>query len=62
LAVDSLKYAVKKENEIPKLIGLVFDAIQDGIKGTPHIGVYNQHMRKAKDIMKDYGLEGEYGK
>lgn len=55
-------YAAKKENEIPKLIGILLDAFNDGLKGTPHIGVYNKHMRQAKDIMKDYGLEGDYGK
>lgn len=57
-----MNYAVRKENEIPKMIEIVFDAIRDKMDGTPNIGVYNQHMRKAEDIMKDYGLEGKYGK
>ena len=62
LAIDCLEYAANKENEIPKLIEMVFDEINKNLPNSPlKIGVYNNHMRTKEEIMKDYGLEVENG-
>ena len=52
LLVDCLKYAVNKENEIPRLIEMIFNKLQNN----DVIDTFNKKMRSAEDIMKDYGL------
>ena len=53
--VDCLQYAVNKEQEIPRIISMIFD----NLKGEKEsiITTFNKKMRTAKEIMKDYGLE-----
>ena len=53
--IDCLQYAVNKEQEIPRMISIIFDSLigeKDKI-----IGTFNKKMRTAKEIMQDYGLE-----
>lgn len=52
LFVDCLEHAVYKENEIPRLIEIIFNKIQNNNV----ISTFNKKMRSAEDIMKDYGL------
>lgn len=52
LFVDCLEHAVYKENEIPRLIEIIFNKIQNN----DVIDTFNKKMRSAEDIMKDYGL------
>lgn len=51
--VDCLEYAVNKENEIPRLIDLVFKKISSNNKS---FSSFNKNMRSAEEILKDYGL------
>ena len=51
--VDCLEYAVHKENEIPRIIQMVYDKLFDNESISFNS---NKIMRKAEDIMKDYGL------
>jgi hypothetical protein len=53
LFVDCLEYAVHKENEIPRIIQMVYDKLFDNESISFNS---NKIMRKAEDIMKDYGL------
>lgn len=53
--VDCLEYAVKKENEIPRLIEIIFYKLNG--KNNEFIQSFNKEMRPAEEIMKDYGLE-----
>ncbi len=53
--VDCLEYAIKKENEIPRLIEIIFDKLN--VKNNENIQSFNKKMRSASEIMKDYGLE-----
>lgn len=50
--IDSLEYALMKENEIPRLIEMVLNKISN----SESIGTFNKHMRTAEEILKDYGL------
>lgn len=52
LFVDCLEYAINKDNEIPRLIEIIFNKIQNN----DVIDTFNKKMRSAEDIMKDYGL------
>lgn len=54
LCVDCLECALDKENQIPKIISMIFDMITNKTK----IGTFNKKMRSAEEIMKDYGLGG----
>ena len=54
LCVDCLEYAAEKENEIPRLINLIFKKITHN----SDFGTFNKHMRSAEEILKDYGLGG----
>lgn len=53
--VDCLNYAVNKENEIPRLIEIIFDKLNG--KSNDIIQSFNKKMRTKEEIMKDYGLE-----
>lgn len=50
--VDCLEYAVKKENELPKIIEIIFNKITNNQNFTS----FNRKMRTATEILKDYGL------
>ena len=50
---DFIEYAVHKENEIPRIIQMVYDKLFDNESISFNS---NKIMRKAEDIMKDYGL------
>jgi len=51
--VDCLEYAVNKENEIPRLIDLIFKRLSSNDKSFSN---FNKKMRSAEEILKDYGL------
>lgn len=51
--VDCLEHAVDKENEIPKIINMIYDKLN---KSPEAIQSFNKKMRSAEEIMKDYGL------
>lgn len=53
LMVDCLKHAVDKENEIPRIISIIFDKLSNNSSA---IETFNKKMRSAEEIMKDYGL------
>ncbi len=53
--LDSLKYAIMKENEIPRIIEIIFNKLS-GSNISNEIGTFNKHMRSAEEILKDYGL------
>lgn len=53
LFIDCLNYAVTKENEIPRLIEIIFNKITGN-----NFNAINKNMRSAEDILKDYGLGG----
>lgn len=53
--IDCLEYAVKKENEIPRLIEIIFEKLNG--KNNEIIQSFNKKMRTKEEIMKDYGLE-----
>lgn len=53
--VDCLSHAVAKEEEIPKIIRIVFEKLTNEVSNS--IEPINRKMRTAKEIMKDYGLE-----
>lgn len=51
--VDCLEHAVNKENEIPRIINMIYDSLN---KNPESIQSFNKNMRSAEEIMKDYGL------
>ena len=51
--VDCLEHAIDKENEIPRIINIIYDTLN---KNPEAIQSFNQNMRSAEEIMKDYGL------
>ena len=53
--IDCLEYAVSKDNEIPRIIEIIFNKISGNIPN--NIETFNKKMRTAKEIMRDYGLE-----
>lgn len=53
--LDSLNYAIMKENEIPRLIEIIFNKLS-GSSISNGIETFNKHMRTAEEILKDYGL------
>lgn len=52
--VDCLEYVVEKENEIPKIIDLIFKNL--GNNNHNFIQQINKKMRSEQEILKDYGL------
>lgn len=54
--VDCLMYAAKKENEIPKIINMIFEKISNNSHEV--IQQFNKKMRSSEEILKDYGLGG----
>lgn len=54
LCIDCLEHAIYKENEIPRLIEIVFNKIFKN----EEIKSFNNKMRSAEEIMKDYELGG----
>jgi len=50
--IDSLEYAIKKEEEIPRLLNILLDKFFK----TDEIPSFNKNMRSAKDILRDYGI------
>ncbi len=53
--LDSLKYAIMKENEIPRLIEIIFNKLSSS-NNYGEMEVFNKHMRSAKEILKDFEL------
>ena len=51
--VDCLKHAVDKENEIPRIINFIYEKLNNK---SSTFDSFNKNMRKAEEIMKDYGL------
>ena len=55
--VDCLEHAISKEDELPKIIELVFKKIFKNNEDS--FDSFNNNMRNAKDILKDYGINME---
>ena len=53
--LDSLNYAIMKENEMPRLIEIIFNKLS-GSSNNGEMEVFNKHMRSAKEILKDFSL------
>lgn len=51
--IDCLEHAVTKENEIPRIIEMIFNKLSNN---SETIGIFNKKMRSTEEIMKDYGL------
>lgn len=54
LFIDCLNHAIYKENEIPRLIEIIFNKLNGN-----DFPIIKKQMRRAEDILKDYGLGGE---
>ena len=58
LFIDCLNHAITKENEIPKLINKVFEHLSNKTQ----FKSLKKKMKSAEELLKEYGLEGIYGK
>ena len=52
LFLDCLNHAIEKENEIPRLIEMIFNKLTKNEEFTS----IKKNMRSAEEILKDYGL------
>lgn len=57
LLSQCLDNAVKKEQEIPKIILEILNALTDKNYSISSMDSFNKKMRSAKDILKDYGMK-----
>jgi hypothetical protein len=58
LFVKCLENAIKKENELPKLINEIVKEISNKDTFVPQFDKPVKKMRSAEEILKDYGLGG----
>ena len=52
--IDCLNYAIMKENEIPRLIEIIFNKKTNSNLNDLSM-TFNKKMRSAEEILKDYG-------
>ncbi len=57
LLSQCLDNAVKKEQEIPKIILEIINALTNKNYSLEAMNSLNKHMRSAEEIMKDYGMK-----